>query len=160
MKNGIGDVKAVKVSQSGIAIMECKTRRQMDKALKIKLFDTRCVTSFSMKRQPTVQGVTRGVSFLVEPDIFLKMVGIGATQCLKSRGDGQEHDSKAVLLEFEKELSDRIFIDYVCEGVWTFKGLPNIATGVRGTAMLQPFERMNVNVEGVGKKDIQRRTVI
>ena len=56
--------------------MECKNKRQRDKAFKIRTYDTTKVKSFLLRARASVKGVIRGIPLTEENECFLEVAAV------------------------------------------------------------------------------------
>ncbi|XP_044076754.1 uncharacterized protein LOC122887519 [Siniperca chuatsi] len=116
----LGDVRSVSTRRSGMVIIDCISKGQKDRALKICAFgDHSSVTCFPLGSEVKKKGVVSGVPLTVEA-----VEGVCEARRLTRFQNGEKEDSNSVCSTFEGDLLERVYLDYVCYRVRPHKRAP------------------------------------
>ncbi|XP_044062409.1 uncharacterized protein LOC122880942 [Siniperca chuatsi] len=154
----LGDVRSVRITGSGMIIIECVSKRQRERALKIHAFgDHSSVNCFPLGAEIRKKGVVSGVPLTVEAEFFQEVEDVCEAKWLTRFRNGEEEDSNSVCLTFEGELPERVDVDYVCYRARPYERAPlrsfccqeygHVAAGCRGGRRCGRCGKDNCNVE-------------
>ncbi|KAK7877096.1 hypothetical protein WMY93_032176 [Mugilogobius chulae] len=117
----LGRVKSIRVTRSGMVIIECVSEKQREQALKIEVFVKHlCVRCFRLDEEPKSKGVVTGVPVDFDVEEFLDVSGVCGVRRLSRFIGGESVESTSVCLTFEGTLPDKVLLDYVCYKVRPF----------------------------------------
>ena len=88
MEEKVGKVKSVRITRSGLVIVECKDRDQAKKAMKIRSFNKCRVEVFFLGGKRRKMGVISGVPLTVKPQQLMDVEGEKEkAECIHCGGD-------------------------------------------------------------------------
>ena len=83
----VGAVKSVRITRSGMVIIDCVSKPQGWKALDISTYkDHSCVECFQPGSEAMKKGVISGVSLLVDAELFEAVEGVLEARGIKRKG--------------------------------------------------------------------------
>ena len=123
--DGVGEIRSVRITRSGMVIIDCKTKQQMKQVLRIDEWDDKSVKCFRLGAKARKKGVISGVPHSVMDLAFKDIEGVcEARRMMKRSRDGEWQESMSICLTFEGELPARVYQDYVCYRVRPFEAAP------------------------------------
>ena len=121
----VGKVDMVRVTRTGMVIIQCKNEEQMGKAVKVKKFGECPVKCFRLEGRGRRRGVISGVPTTMNEEEFCELSGVCEARRLTRFREGEREKTKSVRLTFEGTvLPERIYMDYVCYRVRPFERAP------------------------------------
>ena len=96
MEEKVGKVKSVRITRSGLVIVECKDRDQAKKAMKIRSFNKCRVEVFFLGGKRRKMGVISGVPLTVKPQQLMDVEGVCEIRRLTKFNQGKKVDAVTV----------------------------------------------------------------
>ena len=121
----IGKVVLVRITRTGMVIIQCKDEEQEEKAIGIKTFGECPVSCFRLGGRERRRGVISGVPPTMKEDLFLEVSGVSEARRLTRFRNGEREKTNSVRLTFEGNIiPERVYFDYVCYRVRPFERAP------------------------------------
>ena len=120
----VGEIKSVRVTRTGMVIVECRNKQQMKEMSRIKRYNGSEVECFPMRERPRKKGVISGFPLTIGMEAIDDYDCVYEARRMYRYKEGKKEPSESICITFEDELPDRMFIQYVCYRVRPFEAAP------------------------------------
>ena len=121
----VGKIRILRVTRSGTVIIECRTKQQRNEMVRIKEYEDGSEIVWFKLGKPRRKGVISGVPLSITTDMIMDCVrdAYDARRMTRFR-EGKKELSKSICINFEEEIPERVYIDYVCYRVRQYEEAP------------------------------------